>query len=87
MADINQIMEHDHERLDQLLGQSAHAVSTGAWREAAHLLEVFRHGIVDGHMGVEESTLFPAFERKEGGDDYPLTALLRKGPQDFRIFF
>ncbi len=87
MADIDQIMQHDHERLDQLLEQSAHAVSTGAWREAAHLLEVFRHGLVDGHMMVEESTLFPAFERKEGDDDHPLTTLLRKGHQDLRIFF
>jgi hemerythrin-like domain-containing protein len=38
-------------------------------------------------MVVEESTLFPAFERNEGGDDHPLTALLRKGHQDLRIFF
>ena len=87
MADIDQIMQHDHEHLDQLLEQSTHAVSAGAWREAAHLLEVFRHGLVDGHMMVEESTLFPAFERKEGDDDHPLTTLLRKGHQDLRIFF
>ncbi len=87
MADIDQLMQHDHEHLDQLLEQSTHAVSAGAWREAAHLLEVFRHGLVDGHMMVEESTLFPAFERKEGDDDHPLTTLLRKGHQDLRIFF
>ena len=36
---------------------------------------------------VEESTLFPAFELQEGGEDHPLTALLRKGHQDLRIFF
>lgn len=87
MNKIDQIMQQDHEHLDHLLQQSAHAVSIGAWQEAAHLFEIFRHGIVDGHMVVEESTLFPAFEHKEIGDEHPLTALLRKGHQDLRIFF
>ncbi|OCX73499.1 cation-binding protein, partial [Acidithiobacillus thiooxidans] len=87
MTPIDQIMQQDHERLDQLLEQSAQAVGKGAWQEAAQLLEAFRHGIVDGHMVVEESTLFPAFELQEGGEDHPLTALLRKGHQDLRVFF
>lgn len=87
MTPIDQIMQHDHVRLDQLLEQSAQAVANGTWREAAHLLKTFRHGIVDGHMEVEENILFPAFERQEGGEDHPLTALLRKGHQDLRIFF
>uniref|UniRef100_E6QH84 Hemerythrin-like domain-containing protein n=3 Tax=root TaxID=1 RepID=E6QH84_9ZZZZ len=87
MTPIDQIMQQDHERLDQLLEQSAHAVANGTWQEAAHFLETFRHGIVDGHMEVEESTLFPAYEHQEGGEDHPLTALLRKGHQDLRVFF
>ncbi len=87
MESIDQIMQHDHERLDLLLEQSAEAVSHGAWQEAAHFLEAFRHGIVDGHMTVEESTLFPAFERQKGDAAQSLTALLRKGHQDLRIFF
>lgn len=87
MESIDQIMQHDHERLDLLLEQSAETVSHGAWQEAAHFLEAFRHGIVDGHMTVEESTLFPAFERQKGDAAQSLTALLRKGHQDLRIFF
>ena len=87
MTPIDQIMQQDHERLDQLLEQSAQAVGKDAWQEAAQFLEAFRHGIVDGHMVVEESTLFPAFELQEGGEDHPLTALLRKGHQDLRVFF
>ncbi len=87
MTPIDQIMQQDHERLDQLLEQSAQAVRQGAWQEAAQFLEAFRHGIVDGHMVVEEGTLFPAFELQEGSEDHPLTALLRKGHQDLRVFF
>ncbi len=87
MHNIAEVMQHDHERLDQLLENSAQAVRSGAWQDAADFLEKFRHGIVDGHMAVEENTLFPAFEHQEGGNDHPLTALLRKGHQDLRVFF
>jgi len=84
---IEQIMRHDHERLDVLLEASAKAVREGLWDEAADLLQRFRHGIVDVHMMVEETMLFPAFEARDGNDDLPLTALLRKGHRDLRVFF
>lgn len=87
MKSIEQIMRHDHERLDVLLEAGAKAVREGRWQEAAELLERFRHGMVDGHMMVEETILFPAFEAREGNDDLPLTALLRKGHRDLRVFF
>ena len=85
--DIAKIMQEDHERLDQILGNSAQAVEQSRWSEAAKTLEAFRHGIVDGHIAVEESLLFPAFEVWEGGDEHALTALLRKGHQDLQVFF
>ena len=85
--DIDTIMQQDHERLDQILTNTARAVSEQHWVEAAQLLETFRHGIVDGHMVVEESLLFPAFEHWEGGEEHPLTELLRKGHKDLRVFF
>jgi len=84
---IVQIMQHDHKRLDILLESSAKAVQEGRWQDSVAFLERFRHGIVNGHMVVEETTLFPAFDAQEGGDDHPLTALLRKGHQDLRVFF
>lgn len=87
MDSIVQIMQHDHKRLDILLESSAKAVQEGRWQDSVAFLERFRHGIVNGHMVVEETTLFPAFDAQEGGDDHPLTALLRKGHQDLRVFF
>lgn len=87
MSSIDQVMQHDHKRLDMLLESCAKAAQEGRWQDSAELLERFRHGIVNGHMVVEETTLFPAFEAQEGGDDHPLTALLRKGHQDLRVFF
>ncbi len=87
MTRIDQIMQQDHERLDALLDISARAVREGRWQDAARYLEQFRHGIADDHMVVEETTLFPAFEAWEGGTEHPLTALLRKGHRDLRVFF
>ena len=87
MSSIDQIMQHDHKRLDMILESSARAVQEGRWQDSAAFLERFHHGIVNGHMVVEETTLFSAFDAQEGGDDHPLTALLRKGHQDLRVFF
>ena len=85
--DIAEVMQSDHERLDKLLERSAQAVSEGRWSDAAAELETFRKGIVDGHMSVEEELLFPAFENWEGGEEHALTALLRKGHSDLKVFF
>ncbi len=87
MNPIDVAMQSDHERLDQLLVQTAAAVEKQDWENAARHLAHFRHGIEAGHMVVEEETLFPAFEKREGGGEHPLTSLLRKGHQDLRVFF
>lgn len=87
MKSIEQIMRHDHERLDALLEAAANAVSEQRWQDGAMLLERFRHGIVDVHIMVEETTLFPAFEAQPGNAGLALTAILRKGHQDLRVFF
>ena len=86
MKSIEPIMRHDHQRLDALLEAAADAVSEQRWQDGAVLLERFRHGIVDGHMVVEETLLFPAFESQPGNADLALTAILRKGHQDLRVF-
>lgn len=85
--DIAKILQQDHERLDRILEDAAQAVHNARWADAADTLETFRRGIVDGHMAVEESLLFPAFEAWEGGEDHALTALLRKGHRDLQVFF
>lgn len=87
MESIEQIMRHDHERLDVLLEAGAKAVHEGLWHEAADRLQRFRHGLVDAHMVVEETLLFPAFETQQGHAGLALTAILRKGHQDLRVFF
>jgi len=87
MKGIEQIMRHDHERLVALLETGARAVREGRWIEAAKFLERFRHDLVDGHMMVEETILFPAFEAQAGHGDLPLTALLRKGHRELHVFF
>ena len=86
MKSIEPIMRHDHQRLDALLEAAADAVSEQRWQDGTTLLERFRHGIVDGHMVVEETLLFPAFESQPGNADLALTAILRKGHQDLRVF-
>jgi len=86
MKSIEPIMRHDHQRLDALLEAAADAVSEQRWQDGAVLLERFRHGIVDGHMVVEETLLFPAFESQPSNADLALTAILRKGHQDLRVF-
>ncbi len=43
----------------------------------------FRRGI-EQHMEIEEQELFPAVE---GGEETTLTATLRKGHRDLRVFF
>ena len=76
MGSVDQAMQSDHERLDRLLAATAEAAEAGRWQAAHESLAKFRHGIEDGHMAVEEQTLFPAFEGREGGSEHPLTALL-----------
>jgi len=87
MDKIQDLMQKDHERLDQLLLESKAAVEVQAWQQAAELFQRFRQGIVSSHMVIEEDLLFPAFEQWCKEEQSPLTALLRKGHQDLRVFF
>ena len=87
MKSIEQIMRQDHQRLDEMLEACARATRDELWEEAADLLQRFRHGIEDAHMMVEETMLFPAFEALPGNAEIALTAILRKGHQDLRVFF
>lgn len=83
MASIEEAFSHDHRRLEQALEASIAHVRAGRWDDAANAFAVFRRGI-ERHMEVEEQILFPAVEN---GTETPLTAILRKGHRDLRVFF
>jgi hemerythrin-like domain-containing protein len=73
----------DHRRLEQALDASVSHVDAGRWTAAADAFATFRRGI-ERHMQIEEHVLFPAVE---DGAETPLTAILRKGHRDLRVFF
>jgi hemerythrin-like domain-containing protein len=83
MQNIGDAFAHDHRRLERALEASVAHVGTGRWDEAAAAFATFRRGI-ERHMEVEEQVLFPAVE---DGAETPLTAILRKGHRDLRVFF
>jgi hemerythrin-like domain-containing protein len=83
MWNIGEAFAHDHRRLEQALEASAAHVRAAQWDVAAIAFAAFRGGI-ERHMQVEEQVLFPAIE---GGAETPLTATLRKGHRDLRVFF
>ncbi len=83
MPSIGEIFAHDHRRIERALEVSAALVDAARWDEAANAFATFRRGI-EQHMRVEEQVLFPAVEE---GAETPLTAILRKGHRDLRVFF
>ncbi len=83
MQSIGEAFAHDHRRLEQALDASAAHVEAARWDEVALAFARFRRGI-ERHMAVEEEVLFPAVEQ---GAETPLTAILRKGHHDLRVFF
>jgi hemerythrin-like domain-containing protein len=74
---------HDHRRLERALEAAVTHVNARQWTAAADAFATFRRGI-ERHMEVEEQILFPAVEN---GAETPLTAILRKGHRDLRVFF
>jgi hemerythrin-like domain-containing protein len=83
MSGIGEAFAHDHRRLERELEASAAHAGAGRWDEATAAFAGFRRGI-ERHMEVEEQVLFPAVE---DGAETPLTAILRKGHRDLRVFF
>lgn len=83
MDEIGKVFARDHRRLEEALDRSGRCVDTGQWDAAVAAFTEFRRGI-EQHMALEEQELFPAVE---GGAETALTATLRKGHQDLRVFF
>lgn len=83
MESIGEAFGRDHRRLEQALDASVAHVSAEHWAEAAAGFAEFRRGI-EQHMAIEEQELFPVVE---DGAETALTATLRKGHRDLRVFF
>jgi hemerythrin-like domain-containing protein len=83
MQSIGEAFAQDHRRLEQALEASVAHVDAARWEAAAEAFATFRRGI-ERHMEAEEAVLFPAVEE---GAETPLTAILRKGHRDLRVFF
>ncbi len=83
MESIGEAFGRDHRRLEQALDASAAHAGAAHWAEAAAAFTEFRSGI-ERHMAIEEQELFPAVE---DGAETALTAILRKGHRDLRVFF
>jgi hemerythrin-like domain-containing protein len=83
MGDIGEAFGRDHRRLEQALDVAAVHVGAARSDAAAAAFAEFRRGI-EQHMEIKEQELFPAVE---GGAETALTATLRKGHRDLRVFF
>ncbi len=80
---IGEAFAHDHGRLEEALDAAVALVHKGHWDAVVDAFRLFRRGI-ERHMVIEENVLFPAIEN---GAETPLTAILRKGHRDLRVFF
>lgn len=83
MVTLSAAFSHDHRRAERALETSAAHAAAARWEAAAMSFASFRRRI-EQHMKIEEEVLFPAVE--DHGET-PLTAILRKGHRDLKVFF
>jgi len=62
---IREFMAQDHKKCDLLFPQAENAASTGDWESASLSFSEFIQAM-ERHLGIEEQTLFPAFEEETG---------------------
>ena len=65
MDRIVELMANDHRACDEEFAAIEQVAKRGDWAAAAAALKVFRDAM-ERHLGVEEKTLFPAFEAATG---------------------
>lgn len=83
MTTIGKAFAEDHRRLEAELSGASSLIEAEDWPAASARFVRFREGI-ERHIEVEEQVLFPAVEN---GAEIPLTAILRKGHRDLKVFF
>ncbi|HEV2548859.1 MAG TPA: hemerythrin domain-containing protein [Stellaceae bacterium] len=86
MARLSEVFRRDHQRLEEIIGEVERRVATGEWPQALAGFTSFREAI-ERHMAVEEQWLFPVAETDDVPASSALTATLRKGHRDLRVFF
>lgn len=69
---IAEYLEHDHARLDELLGRAVRVPG----KVDLDTFAGFRRGLLK-HIGMEEKILLPAIQQLRGGDPLPIAARLR----------
>ena len=65
MSDVTTYMSHDHRRCDDLFAALEAAAGEGDWDTATAGLETFLEGMTH-HFELEETQVFPEFERLTG---------------------
>ena len=76
METISSYLASEHARCDALFAQAQAYVLAARWPEAARAFERFELAM-ERHLVMEETVVFPAFERAMGGADGP-TCVMRK---------
>lgn len=82
MTSISEFMTHDHRACDNLFAVAEESVAKGKWDQAAEQFATFRKD-TERHLGMEEETIFPAFEAKSGMEGGP-TQVMRSEHQQMR---
>jgi hemerythrin-like domain-containing protein len=83
MTSISDFMSNDHRTCDHLFAVAEESVAKGKWDKAAEQFGTFRSE-TERHLGMEEQTLFVAFETKTGMTGGP-TQVMRSEHQQMRI--
>jgi len=75
MKTISEYLGADHKRCDALFAAAEHGVDQGNWAQAKTVFQGFSEAQVR-HLAMEETVLFPAFEKATGNANGP-TGVMR----------
>ena len=82
---IKQFMAQDHRDCDLLFAKAENAASKEDWETASQAFNEFIQAM-ERHLGIEEQTLFPAFEEATGIVTGP-TEMMRMEHEQMRTLF
>jgi len=82
---IRQFMAQDHRDCDLLFAKAENATADGDWETTSQAFNEFIQAM-ERHLGIEEQTLFPAFEEETGVLTGP-TEMMRMEHDQMRVLF
>ncbi len=82
---IKKFMAQDHRDCDLLFANAESAAASGDWQTAGQDFKEFAQAM-ERHLGIEEQTLFPAFEKETGILTGP-TEMMRMEHDQMRALF